>query len=83
MPHNSSCSHCHCYLWRIYFVYCLPQFQKLACPFATSKLIDQQLVQQDRQYTYHITMWHIRITTVAMETQQCVLLSTTADSQNT
>jgi hypothetical protein len=25
---------------------------------------------------YRVTLWHICITTVAMETQQCVLLST-------
>jgi len=29
----------------------------------------------DRQCTYNITSWHVHITIVAMEMQQCVLLN--------
>jgi hypothetical protein len=29
--------------------------------------------QLNRQYTYNVTLWHVHITTVAVETQQCHL----------
>jgi len=35
--------------------------------------IDERPIIQDRQCTYNITLWHVDITMLAREMQQCIL----------